>query len=374
MRTFALLCFALLLASTFRLAQAQAQAEPPPIDADTRHEVIAALSARLQSSYVFPEVADELSKALADKAARDGYRSATDAQAFAQALTQDLRELGRDKHFSVFYDPQADDDSAAEGSTDTDTLDDAPPSAEAMEAQRRQIASYAYGIDSVRRLPGNVGYLEVRGFGPTEFVAEALSAAMTILSGTDALILDLRRNGGGEAASVAYLMSHFFALGDERHLNDLYFREKDLRRQYWTTAAVPTRYLKPVYVLTSSRTFSGGEECAYNFQTQKRATLVGETTGGGANPGNVHPIARGFVAFIPEGRAINPITQTSWEHVGVQPDIAVPAADAQRVAHAAILRELIQASPHPGEQADLQELLAKVESDTLDPPDYRPRN
>lgn len=364
---------AVLLACAGNLAHAQAPPSPTLVDAHARREVIAALSSRLQASYIYPEVASELSKALADKEASGGYRDATDTEAFAAGLTQDLRELGRDKHFHVEHDPRF---SAADtaASTDTESETPAPPSAEEMEARRREIASYGYGIDSVRRLPGNVGYLEVRGFGPTEFVAEAMSAAMTLLSGTDALILDLRRNGGGEPSSVAYLMSHFFALGDERHLNDLYYRKTDTTQQYWTTAAVPTRYLKPVYVLTSARTFSGGEECAYDFQTQRRATLVGETTGGGANPGDVHPLARGFAAFIPEGRAINPITRTSWERVGVKPDLAVPAADAQKVAHAAILRELIKASTNPDEQAYLQETLTKVEADKLDPPVYVPRN
>jgi mannitol/fructose-specific phosphotransferase system IIA component (Ntr-type) len=367
---------ALLLACACNLAHAQAPPSPTPVDANARREVIAALSSQLQASYIYPEIASELSKALADKEKRDGYRDATDTEAFATALTQDLRELGRDKHFQVMHDPRFS-TAEAEAGTDTESESEsetpAPPSAEEMEARRREISSYGYGIDSVRRLAGNVGYLEVRGFGPTEFVAEAMSAAMTLLSGTDALILDLRRNGGGQPSSVAYLMSHFFALGDERHLNDLYYRKTDSTQQYWTTAAVPTRYLKPVYVLTSARTFSGGEECAYDFQTQKRAILVGETTGGGANPGDVHPLAQGFAAFIPEGRAINPITHTSWEHVGVKPDLAVPAADAQKVAHAAILRELIKASTNPDERAYLQDTLTKVEADTLDPPVYVPQ-
>ena len=219
------------------------------------------------------------------------------------------------------------------------------PTAQELDAAREEAGRHGYGIDNMARLPGNVGYLELRGFGPTELVGDALSAAMTVLSGTDALILDLRRNGGGEPNTVAYLMSHFFAHGDERHLNDLYSRATDTTRQYWTSPAVATRYTKPVYVLTSKRTFSGGEECAYDFQTQKRGVIVGESTGGGSNPGDMYPVGAGFAAFIPDGRAINPITKTNWEHVGVKPDIAVPAADAKKVAHAAILRGFIKAAP-----------------------------
>jgi C-terminal processing protease CtpA/Prc len=201
-------------------------------------------------------------------------------------------------------------------------------------------------------------------------VAAAYSAAMTVLSGTDALIIDLRRNGGGEPGSVANLMSHFFAEGDERHLNDLYYRAQDITHQYWTDPSVGPRYDKPVYVLTSGRTFSGGEECAYDFQTQKRATLVGETTGGGANPGDEFAIGHGLAAFIPTGRAINPITHSNWEHVGVKPDIAVAAAQAQQTAYVAILRTLLAAATDPDQRAELQDALTKAEKGESDPPSY----
>ncbi|HSR65274.1 MAG TPA: S41 family peptidase, partial [Xanthomonadaceae bacterium] len=129
-------------------------------------------------------------------------------------------------------------------------------------------------------------------------------------------------------------------------------------------------YTRPVYVLTSRRTFSGGEEAAYDLQTQKRATLVGETTGGGANPGEGYALAHGFAAFIPNGRSINPVTHANWEHTGVRPDIAVPAAEAQTAAHVAILRGLIAANHDAEAKADLQEILAKVAAGIADPPVY----
>jgi C-terminal processing protease CtpA/Prc len=186
------------------------------------------------------------------------------------------------------------------------------------------------------------------------------------------LILDLRRNGGGEPASVAYLMSHFFPAGDERHLNDIYYREGDETRQFWTSAAVKVRYLKPVYVLTSGFTFSGGEECAYDFQTQKRGTLVGETTGGGANPGEFVALGHGFVAFIPNGRAINPVTHTNWEHVGVKPDVAVPAAQAEKMAYAQILRSLIANATGPEARDELRTILTRVEKGESEKVSYAP--
>ena len=355
-----LLAFALALCVVPAIAQQGPK--PVPADAATRKAVIAELSSRLRANYVFPDVADTLTTALAAKEASGAYAKATDNKAFADALTNDLRTLGKDSHFFVGYDP----DFRAPPANGV-------PDAATLEAMHQEIASRGFGIDSARRLPGNVGYLELRGFGPTAMVGAAISGAMTMLSGTDALILDLRRNGGGEPDTVAYLMSHFFAQGDDRHLNDLYFRNGDKTRQYWTIPSVGPRYTRPVYVLTSGRTFSGGEECAYDFQTQKRAKIVGEKTGGGANPGDGYAIGKGYAAFIPNGRAINPITKTNWEHVGVTPDIALPAADAQKVAHAAILRELIAATKDPDEKAYLQDSLENVEAGKADVPVYTKR-
>lgn len=231
----------------------------------------------------------------------------------------------------------------------------------------------AYGVDRVQRLPGNVGYMEVRGFGPALIVGAAYSNAMSLLSGTDALVLDLRRNGGGEPESVAHLLSHFFAEGDERHLNDIYDRPKNSTREYWTNPAVTVRYTKPIHVLTSRQTFSGGEEAAYDLQTQKRATLIGETTGGGANPGDNVALGHGLVAFIPTGRSINPITRTNWEHVGVKPDIAVPAAAAMKTAYTAILSDLIAKATDPDEREGLTDTLARAEKGEIDLPGYVPR-
>ena len=299
---------------------------------------------------------------LAERSGKGDYASASTAKAFAKSLSGDLRALGDDRHLSVRFDP----DFSAEPKPDT-----ALGPKEVAKARDDMIRD-GYGIARVERLPGNVGLLDLRGFGPTEFVGDAYSAALSLLAGTDALILDLRRNGGGEASSVAYLLSHFFGEGDERHLNDIYDRPKDETRQYWTSASVKFRYTKPVYVLTSGYTFSGGEECAYDFQTQKRATLVGETTGGGANPGEFIALGHGMVAFIPNGRAINPITHTNWEHVGVKPDVAVAAAQAEQTAHVAILRTLIADATDPDVRQGLGTILARVEKGESEKVNYAP--
>jgi hypothetical protein len=331
-----------------------------PLTSAARQQAVQTLAVKLKANYVSPEVAERVATSIARKHADGGYAAATSAQAFAAVLSKDLRELSDDKHFRAIHDERF-----RERSDDGKLPDRAE-----TEERRDRTAKLGYGIAKIERLPGNVGYLDLRGFGPTEFVGPAYTAAMTLLSGTDALILDLRRNGGGSPSSVAYLMSHFFPLGDERHLNDLYERSTNTTQQFWTVKTVTQRYDKPVYVLTSARTFSGGEECAYDFQTQKRATLVGETTGGGANPVSPFSIGHGIVVAIPVGRAINPITKTSWEHVGVKPDIAVPAAQAQQTAHAAILRKLLEDNKDEDLRASLQRALAMVEKGETEPAVY----
>jgi hypothetical protein len=357
---------ALILSVAGALAAAQTPAGPPgppapPLSAPERAEVLQTLSAKLGTNYVFPDVAARISAALPAKV--QAYPPALTAPAFGDLLSKDLRALGDDKHFRVFYDPRF----------HQDATPDAVPTADEMERQRTEVAQVGFGIEKVQRLPGNVAYVELRGFGPPELVAAAYRAAMTLVNGSDALILDLRRNGGGSPDSVALWMSHFFPQGDQRHLNDIYTRSTDKTQQFWTAPSVAERYAKPVYVLTSARTFSGGEECAYDFQTQKRAVLIGQTTGGGANAGDRFSLGHGMVVNIPTARAINPITHTNWEHVGVKPDIEVPAAQAQQTAYVAILRSLAAQVADPEDAARLRKLLALAEKGESEPPTYEMR-
>lgn len=336
-------------------------AEPPPLSAGERTAVTQTLAAKMNANYIEPAVAERVGKAIARKNAAGGYASATSAQAFADALATDLRTLSGDQHFGVSLNADF-----RERGNDVNEV----PSAARMNEVRDWTVKRGFEIEKIERLPGNVGYLELRGFGPTAFVGPAYTAAMSLLAGTDALILDLRRNGGGSPASVAYLMSHFFPLGDERHLIDIYDRPRDTTRQFWTVTSVAQRYDKPVYVLTSARTFSGGEDCAYDFQAQKRGTLVGETTGGGSNPVGWFSAGHGVVVSIPTARATNFVTKTNWEHVGVKPDIAVPAAQALQTAHVAILRTLVSSATDDAERSKLQRFLATAERGETEKPIY----
>ena len=331
-----------------------------PFNASDRAATVQTLTAKLNANYIAPAVAKRVGSAIAKKNAEGGYASVASAQAFSEALAKDLREFSGDLHFGAKINESFRESSSAA----------AMPTRTQWDEYRDQVARGGYGFEKIERLPGNVGYIELRNFGSAPIVGPAYTSAISLLAGTDALILDLRRNGGGSADSVAYLMSHFFPLGEPRHLSDFYDRETDATQQYWTVPAVAQRYDKPVYVLISARTFSAGEDCAYSFQAQKRGTVVGETTGGGSNPVRWFSLSHGIVVAIPTGRVINPVTKTNWEHVGVKPDIAVPAAQALQAAHVAILRNLVSSAKVDTERTKLQGFLAMAEKGESEKPIY----
>jgi C-terminal processing protease CtpA/Prc len=217
-----------------------------------------------------------------------------------------------------------------------------------------------HGFAKVERLPGNIGYLEFLNFMDEELGADTVAAAMNFINGTDALIIDMRKNGGGNPAMVALVCSYLFG-PEPVHLNDLYWREGNRTDEFWTKKEVAgKRYLnKDVYVLTSKRTFSGAEEFSYNLKNLKRATIIGETTGGGAHPGGGFRISEHFGMFVPTGRAISPITKTNWEGTGVTPDISVPADQALHVARiTALKKSLTTVSPDfkPGVEEEIKKL------------------
>ncbi len=351
MSSIAALVFTLVLPGLISLAPSP---PPPdaPMDGAKRQAVVQALAQALRRHYVFPEVAERAASDLARQLAAGTYAQ-RHAQGFAEALTRSLRATTRDGHLRVRFDP------GFRGSDDPD----AEPSVEEKARFARLMARHNFGVSKVEVLPGNVGLLDLRSFAPRSLSAPALTAAMNLLAHTEALIVDLRENGGGDPETVAFLCSYLFAEGRRVHLNDIYDRPKNRTQQFWTESTLPgPRYPdKPVFVLTSARTFSGAEEFSYNLQTQKRATLIGETTGGGAHPGGPVALGAGFVAFVPTGRAINPVTKTNWEGVGVKPDLATPAADALKVAHLRALRGILKAETDGRRRQMLEQTLALVE-------------
>jgi Peptidase family S41/N-terminal domain of Peptidase_S41 in eukaryotic IRBP len=344
-----------LIATPPALGQPAPRFEAPPdgpLDAAAKKAAVEGLAQSLRKTYVFPDIGERYAASLLRKLATGGYRETT-AAAFADAINKDLQAIRKDGHLRVRFDP------AFHPPADPD----AEPTPAEKAAFRKRAARFGFGVEKVERLPGNVGLLDLRGFLPTELSAGALSAAMSLVASSDALIIDLRQNGGGDPETVALLCTYLFPDDKPVHVNDIYNRPKNETRQYWTQASVPApRYVgKPVYVVTSARTFSGAEEFSYDLQVLKRATLVGETTGGGAHPGDMISVGGGFVAFVPTGRAINPITRTNWEGVGVKPDIAAPAPQALQTAHLTALRGLLKAEQDGERRAQLERAIIVVE-------------
>ncbi|MEO8452896.1 MAG: S41 family peptidase, partial [Gemmatimonadota bacterium] len=277
------LCAALfcgLAAASSARAQMQGPNQPDrTVTKAERTQVVEGLSRVLKEKYVFPAVADKMAARLVERLGT-AYDTVTSAKALSRMLTDDLRDIAHDKHLNIFY--------------SAETIPSGPPPGSPSGPDR--FAAMNYAFEKVERLPGNVGYLKFNGFfDPAGAAGDVAAAAMAFVAGTDALIIDVRDNGGGSPGMVAFLCTYLFD-GRPVHLNDLYWRASDATQQFWTLSYVPgRRYVnKDVYVLTSGRTFSAAEEFTNNLKTLKRATIVGETTGGGANPGGVERLSDHF--------------------------------------------------------------------------------
>ena len=326
------------------------------VDATTKSHVINQLVENLKKSYIFPKVALIAERAFGSKQSKSDYAKITSAREFAQKLTKDIYSISKDKHLRIRF---------SYNKLPVRRRVSQPTTAE-IENRRLQMKQRNYGFDTVKRLDGNIGYIELRGFMSPQEGAKTVEAAMNFVSNTDALIFDLRRNGGGSPRMVQLICSYLF--GDKRvHLNDLYFRPADRTTEFWTNPKVPgEKYLgKDVYILTSNRTFSAAEEFSYNLRNLKRATIVGETTGGGAHPGGSFRLSDHFGAFISTGRAISPITKTNWEGVGVKPHIPVPKEKALKTAHITALKELVEKETNVRRKASMKRLISRLNKELI---------
>jgi hypothetical protein len=323
---------ALLLAAAVALSPAQ-------IDA------MLASTERAFNNYVFPNVAAKTVAMLRSNTPR--YEKLSNPDAFKAAVNADLYAATRDKHVRISYPMPA----------------LFSPSKPNLTAAHHLESFENYGFREVRRLPGNIGYIAFDYFSDDAGVGSAIASAMQFVAGTDALIIDLRHNGGGSPRAAQTLEAYLFS--DQQQITSIMQRDPKsgtiTEYQQYTNATVPgPLYLhKPIYLLTSDHTFSCAEQFTYDLHNLKRVTLVGQTTGGGANPGGFHPIGSQFAVFIPDGRAYSPVTKTNWEGTGIAPDVASTAQNALVKAYTLALHEAKKRELQP----DMADAIARALAD-----------
>lgn len=328
--------------------------ESRPVDAAQKRQAITELAKLIRARYAIAESAEKAAQLLEKNLAEGAYDKITDDLAFAGAITTDIQGITGDKHFRVGPEPLSE---PKPGSA-------APAKPVDAEAERAAwlagIKRGNYGFLNIGILPGNVGYLDFRRFQPPDLAGDTLVGAMAFLANADAIIIDLRNCRGGSAYMTGYFAGYFFSRAT--HLFDMEFRGDNITEHFWTIAYLPGKRLPdvPLYILTSAFTFSGAEGFAYRFKVLKRATIIGETTGGGANAGGVLDVAPFFRVYMPMGRPIDRDTGTNWEGTGVEPDIKATAREALVTAHLEALKKLKTKAASKDDQARLDWAIERV--------------
>jgi C-terminal processing protease CtpA/Prc len=297
----------------------------PVTCAELRSALVDSIARALRRNYVWPDTAARMAERLAHQLRAGAYDTIADPAALAAALTHDLRTVYHDVHLSVSYESARNlsGDSVSARASRGARQDAAPT----MERQQ------SFGFRDARILPGNIGYVAIDHlFDVSPQPQATLDSVIRIVRQGSALILDLRNNHGGSPEMVRAISNYLFPA--PTHINDLFERRSGTTTAYWTEPdrRVTTLFSVPVSVLVSHETFSAAEELAYDLQSRHRAVIVGETTGGGAHAVWGIPVGQGFVANVPYARAINPVTKTNWEGVGVRPDVSVRADSALEAA------------------------------------------
>lgn len=324
-----------------------AQTQAPTTDAGGRRleptfirTTVTTVGEMIAREYLSAEIGERLKARLQEAATAGAYDTATDPAALAAILTADLATLAHDKHLAVLVSRPA-----------PQSPDTRAPAPSRRDAARRDNG----GVRRIEILTGNVGYLDLRSFWRPDESDREIAAAMQVLANADALIVDMRENGGGSPETVAHLMSYLID-GTGLPLFEIVPRTGTTVR-YATREVAARDSRRPVYVLTSSRTFSAGEGLAFLLQERRRAEVIGEATAGAANPGRPYPVNTTFEVVIPNGSVRSVPGGRNWEGTGVQPDVPAPAADAPRTAHERALRQLLRDAATAADRARIEAAL-----------------
>jgi len=311
----------------------------------------------IRENYVLKDKRDVIIQGLNEKFDKKSYSTINDLLILAEELTKDLQDISGDKHFAVVYDPKR----IAEMKMERDEL--SHEEQEKIENSRIESQRLGnFGFKKVEILAGNIGYLDLRYFRSVTYAAETAHGAMAFLSNSDAIIIDLRNNSGGGAGMYKLLASYFFG-DDTVHLGNVYNGLSDEIQEFWTLPKLPGKRMPEIalYILTSKKTFSAAEEFTYDLKHLNRAVIVGEPTGGGAHMVTRLAVNDEFYILMPFAGAINPITNSNWEGVGVQPHYVTKSQEALNSAHIMILKKLIKISKDDGYKLKLKTFLKQIE-------------
>jgi len=315
-------------------------------------DTIESLAKLLDEFYVFPETAVKIRVDLFEKLSEGEYSQAVNGHALSEVITYQMQKISNDLHLNLYFSQEV----LPLKSNDNWS----------SEYKELRLKLNNYGFEKVERLPGNIGYLVLNEFAPPELAGETAANAMSFVGDTSGLIIDLRNNSGGTSFMVAFISSYLLDNSSPVHLNDLYWRSYNVTQSFWSLPFVPGKRFggnKPICILTSNITCSAAEEFAYSLQSLDRAQIIGEKTKGGANPGGIHRINDHFQAFIPNGRAINPITKDNWEGRGVIPDLEVASEEAYDIAYKTLLNKVLENylnHPYQGEELLIAEIKNKL--------------
>jgi hypothetical protein len=301
------------------------------LDNNKQGEIIDSVTSAFNRYYVFEDAADKMDEHLHKNFQNGEYDNLDNRTEFLRTLVRDMRIIQNDQHINLYYLP---DEYFENKQADEPTREEIQKT---VEKEKR----YNFTFEKVEILPGNVGYMKFDRFKDATYAGSTAIAALNFLGNTDAIIIDLRDNGGGEPNMVQLIASYFF---DERtHFNSLVTRGEGTEEQLWTHAHVsgPRLTGKDVYILVSYDTFSAGEALAYHLQKSGKATVVGDSTGAGAHPCKFIDVPHlNIVIKVPYKRAVSPFTNSNWEGVGIQPDIEVSSYKAFDVAYLHAIKKL----------------------------------
>jgi hypothetical protein len=339
----------LLLSLTLCIGLFSGPAKAAPLDSATRARIVDKLATELAAQHAVPETGRKAARFLQGEVRRDAYRNITDGRSFAARLTADMHAASGDKHLQVFYSDTPQQWVPAPPATDEERF-------RRLQQARQSGSADNHGFERAELLPGNVGYLRLTRFAPPHLGGEAAHAAMTFLQNADAMIIDLRAAGGGDQAMAA-LLAAYLTGPEPRLLWTSRFRSGQVQ-QYWTPASLHPSPLPsqmgPVYLLTSQSTFSAGEYLPFVLRAIGRATIVGETTGGGAYGGHTVSLSPHYAAWISISRPVVEGVEGDWEKRGVAPHLAAPAEYALQVAQADILWRRAAALPPGAQRIELE--------------------